>query len=165
MTTQAPPIESTDGKNGRSRPPELSAKPSDKRPLIIVGIVALVIVLAFLGLGYLLFTNPETTGKLRDIAIILLALLTLVVILVLLALAIVVTYLALKVNDLVQLLRRELQPLLAQANQAAERANDAVRTVHSRTVVISDEVVKPVINVVSYAAATKAIFQALFRRN
>lgn len=165
MTIEVPPAPHAEEKPKPPRPPELSASPADRRALWIVGLVVAVIVLLLLGGGVLLFLNPPVAQVLRDITIIFLGLLSLLIILLLLALVVVLTYLTLKINDLVQLLSREIQPLLVQANEAASRANDAVRTVHSRTVLISDEVVRPVINVASYAAATRAIIRALFRRN
>jgi len=80
------------------------------------------------------------------------------------ALTLVIVYLALKINDLVQLLNQELLPLMQKANTTAEAASDTAKAVQSKVVVVSDEVVKPIINILGSVAAAKAITKALFKR-
>lgn len=137
--------------------PELSAKPIDKRPIIIGVVVALVIVAIFLGIGWWLFVNPVSTAIIRDIFLIFMGLGVFVIILLLIMLIVITAYLVIKVNDLVQLLDREIKPMLA-------KANETFGTVRGTTSFISEQAVKPVISTASTAAAVRAIFQNLFRR-
>ncbi|RME43590.1 MAG: hypothetical protein D6796_12925 [Caldilineae bacterium] len=108
--------------------------------------------------------NPPTAAVLRDIFLIVLALETMVIAFIAMLLVVALVYLVLKVNDLVQLLQREVQPLLEKANQTASIASDTARTVQSRVTVVSDEAVKPVLNTLSAISAAKAIVKTLFRR-
>lgn len=137
--------------------PELSAKPIDKRPLIIGALVALVIVLIFGAIGWWLFVHPTAAAVLRDVFIIFMGLGIFIIILLLIALVVITAYLVLKVNDLVQLLEREIKPLLVQVQ-------GTVNKVRGTTNFISEQAVKPVITTVSTVAAIRAIFQALFQR-
>ena len=70
-----------DYNNTSNSRPELSAKPVDKRPMIIGGAVALGIIIIAVVIGWLLFRNPETAAVLRDIFIIFLGLGVFIVIL------------------------------------------------------------------------------------
>ena len=74
------------------------------------------------------------------------------------ALAMLVTliYMALKIYDLTQFVEDELRPILS-------RADDMMRTAHSRTVFISDTAVKPVIGVMGYVSAVKSIIRSFNR--
>jgi len=144
-----------DGANSR---PELSAKPVDKRPIIIGIIIALVVILGAAVLGWFLFSNPEAAAVLRDIFIIFLGLGVFVIIILLIVLVGIIFYLVLKVNDLVQLLDREIKPMLA-------KLQETLNTVRGTTTFISDHAVQPVITTASTVSAIQAIFRALFRRD
>ena len=144
-----------DGANSR---PELSAKPVDKRPIIFSIIAALVIIIGSLALGWFFFHNPEATAVLRDIFIIFLGLGVFAIIILLILLVGVIFYLVLKVNDLVQLLDREIKPMLA-------KLQETLNTVRGTTTFISDHAVQPVITTASTVSAVQAIFRALFRRD
>ena len=137
--------------------PELSAAPADKRPIIFGVIAAVVIILIFGGLGAWLFFYPDAAAVLRDIFIIYLGLGAFVIILLLIALVVVTTYLVLKINDLIQLLQREIKPLLV-------NVQDTAMTVKGTTTFISDHAVQQVITTASTVSAVKAIFRSLFRR-
>lgn len=137
--------------------PELSAKPADKRPIVFGIITAVIIILIFGGLGVWLFYYPATAAVMRDIFIIYLGLGAFVIILLLIVLVVITAYLVLKINDLVQLLDREVKPLLGAVSQT-------VATVKGTTAFISDHAVQPVITTVSSVSAVKAIFRALFTR-
>lgn len=141
-----------------SRPmPELSARPADKRPIVIGVIVAVVILLIFGGIGWLLFINPVATATLRDIFIIFMGLGIFLIILLLIILVVATTYLVLKVNDLIQLLDREVKPILS-------KLQDTMQTVKGTTLFYSDQAIKPVITTAGYVAGVQAIFRSLFRR-
>lgn len=137
--------------------PELSPKPADKRPLIIGIIVAVVILVGFIGIGWWLFVNPASAAVLRDIFIIFMGLGIFVIILLLIMLIVITSYLVIKVNDLVHLLDRELKPMLASAQEM-------LGTVRGTTSFISEQAVKPVMSTASTYAAVRAIFRNLFQR-
>ncbi len=145
--------------------PKFSAKPTSKGPIIAAVIAMVILLMLFIGVGIYLFIHPDIAAVLRDISLILLALGTLVIALLAMVLIIALVYLALKLNDLVELLQNQLMPLLDKANETAAIANDTVRTVHSRVNVVTEEAVKPVISVVSTVAAAKAVSKSLFARN
>jgi len=92
--------------------PELSAQPADKRPIIFGTIAAVVLIIILGGIGWFLFINPEATAVLRDIFIIFLGIGVFVIILLIIALIVITAYLVLKVNDMVQLLDKEIRPML-----------------------------------------------------
>jgi len=144
--------------------PELTPTPVDKRPLIVAVIILVIFIILSIAFGGYLFFHPPTAAVLRDISIILLSFAAVITIFVGMALTLVIVYLALKINDLVQLLNQELLPLMQKANTTAEAASDTAKTVQSKVVVISDEMVKPVMNVLGSVAAAKAITKALFKR-
>lgn len=138
--------------------PELSAKPVNKKPLLIGAIFALVIIIIFTVLGTLSFNFPEQTAILRDIFIIFMGLGIFVIILLLMALIVILVYLILKVNDLVQLLDREIKPILSKLQQT-------VNTVSGTATFLSEQAVQPVITTVSTVTAVRTIVRSLFRRN
>ncbi len=145
--------------------PKFSAKLTGKGPIIAAIVVLVVIITLFVGITIFLFANPETAAVLRDISLILLALGTLIIALLGMVLVVSLVYLTLKLNDLIEFLQLRIAPLLEKANDTAAIANDTVRTVHSRVTVVSDEAVKPVVNVLSTIAAAKAVIKTLFVRN
>lgn len=105
-----------------------------------IGIVLIVIVvLAAIGaLIYGLVTHPVFTAVLRDIAIITLALVTVI-------LGLFVIILIFQLQSLIALLRDEIKPIL-------ESANETASTVRGTTTFVSDAVVTPMIQVASLAA-------------
>ncbi len=136
---------------------ELSPEPIDKRPLIYGGLAALIIIILFGLLGWWLFSNPAATAVLRDIFIIFLGLGTFIVILLLLALVVITVYLVIKINDLVQMLNREIKPALTQIQST-------VNTARGTTTFLSEQAVKPVITTVSVISGVSAVFRTLFQR-
>jgi hypothetical protein len=144
--------------NSPNSKPELSAKPVDKKPIIIGILVALVVIIIFGGLGWWLFINPSNAALLRDIFIIFMGLGIFVVILLLIALVVITAYLVIKVNDLVQLLDREVRPMLT-------KMQASINTVRGTTTFLSDHAVQPVIATASTVAAIRVIISSLFRRN
>lgn len=140
-----------------NRRPELSPQPIDKRPMIIGAVVAIVIIVLFGLLGWFLFSNPPVTAVLRDIFIIFLGLGAFIIILLLIVLVVVTIYLILKINDLVQLLNREIKPMLT-------RLQATVNTAQGTATFLSEQAVKPVITTASTISAIRAVFRALFQR-
>jgi hypothetical protein len=66
-------------------------------------------------------------------------------------------YLVLKVNDVTQLINREIKPLLY-------NLQETTGTVRGTTTFLSENAAKPVIAAAANIAAAKAIFRSLFRR-
>lgn len=137
--------------------PELSAKPADKRPIIIGIVVGIAIILGAIGFGWFLLVRPETTAILRDIFIIFLGVGVFIIILLIIALVVITAYLVLKVNDLVQLLDKEIRPMLV-------KMQESINTVRGTTTFISDHAVQPVISTASTVTAIRVIFSSLFKR-
>ena len=124
-------------------------------PAIVAAVVALVVLAALILAGIYLFRHPPTAAVIRDICIILLGIQSIFISLLAVAMLVILIYVALKMYDLTQFVQDELRPIL-------NRADDVVRTVHSRTVFISDTAVKPVVEVMSMTAAVKSVFRSLF---
>ena len=139
------------------RAPELSPKPVDKRPIVYGIIAAIVIVLIFGGIGVWLFLNPAAAAVVRDIFIIFLGLGAFIIILLLIALVVVTVYLVLKINDLTQLLSREIRPVLGNIAQTTH-------SVRGTATFLSEQAVQPIIKTAGFLAAIQAIFNSLFRR-
>ena len=137
--------------------PELSPEPFDKRPLIAGAVVGVLFFLAAILIGIWLFNNPDSAEVLRDILIIYIGLGVFVLIPLLIVLVVAVTYLVLKLNDLTQLLTREVMPILT-------NVQSSVNTVRGTTTFLSDHAVKPVVTTASNVAAIQAMVRSLFRR-
>jgi hypothetical protein len=140
-----------------SSPAEISPGLGASRlPAIIAGVVAAVILAALIAVGVLLFNHPQAAAVLRDIFIILLGIQSIIIGLLLVAMLVVLIYMALKIYDLTQFVEDELRPILG-------RADDMMRTAHSRTVFISDTAVKPVIGAMGFVSAVKSIIRSFTR--
>lgn len=149
--------EIVDYNNPANRYPEFTPEPIDKRPLYIGIGVATAILLVSIIIGVWLFFNPVIAEIVRDIVIIYIGISSFFILIVLVILIVMVAYLTLKTNDLVQLLDREVRPLLY-------NIQETTNTVRGTTTFLSDKAVQPVIATVSSIAAVKAIFKSLFRR-
>jgi hypothetical protein len=137
--------------------PEFSPTPVDKRPLIIGIIVAASILLVSIIVAVWLFFNPVTAAIVRDIVIIFMGISSFFILIAVVVMIVMLIYLILKTNDLVQLLDREMRPLLY-------NIQETTNTLRGTTTFLSDKAVQPVIATVSSIAAVKAIFRSLFRR-
>jgi hypothetical protein len=111
-------------------------------------VVAVIVILAILGsIGYGLVTHPEITATLRDISIIVLALVTIVI-------GAFLAILIFQLQSLTALLRDEIEPIL-------KSANETVSTVRGTTTFVSDVVVRPMITMASYATAVRQTIRTL----
>jgi hypothetical protein len=137
--------------SAKAAPPDMPGPQAGKRrnAMKTIGIVATVIlILAIVGAAvYGLATNPPVTAVLRDISIIVLALVTIVT-------GIFVAVLVFQLQSLIVLLRDEIFPIL-------ESVNQTVSTVRGTTTFVSDSVVSPMITVASYASAVRQSIKAL----
>ena len=129
---------------------------ASRLPAVAAVVVALILVGGLIILGVILFHNPPAAATLRDIFIIFLGIQSVLIGLLVIVLLVAVVYVALKLYDLAQFVQNELRPIL-------HRADDAMRTVNSRTVFISDAAVKPIVEVMAYASAVRSIFRSFTR--
>ncbi len=127
------------------------ARQAQKTTLIFI-IIAAVVVLALLILGtiFLLQTDVENTGKIRDIFIIFMALESFVIGL---ALIILIVQLA----SLINLIQNEIRPIL-------NSTNETVNTLRGTAAFLSDNLAEPVIKINAYLAGLKSIGN-IFRRS
>ncbi|MBN1135407.1 MAG: hypothetical protein JXM73_02420 [Anaerolineae bacterium] len=114
--------------------------------VLIVIVVAAAIGAAIWGLA----THAPFAAVLRDIAIIVLALVTGVI-------GIFLAILIFQVQSLIALLRHEVKPILDSANQT-------VSTVRGTSTFVSDTVVSPMIQALSFASGVRQTAKVLFRR-
>ena len=114
---------------------------------IVASLILIVAILAAAGYG--LISHPPFAAVLRDIAIIVLSLATLLT-------CIFLAILLFQLQSLIALLRDELRPTLRSINETAG-------TVRGTTTFVTDAVVTPVITVASYASALRAVARSLFR--
>ncbi len=138
--------------------PELTPEPFDKRPLIYGGAVALAFFIIATLIGVWLFNNPAKAEVIRDIFIIYLGVGIFVLIPLTIVLVVAVTYLILKLNDVVQLLQREIVPILLNTQQS-------VNTIRGTTTFLSDQAVQPIIKTAGTITAARTIVRSLFKRN
>jgi len=134
-----------------------------RRATIIIGvIVALVALAALVTLGYFMYTSYDglepgeaaPTMRLRDIAIVVLALETLVVMVLLLIIVVLIFVVVILIYD-------RLIPALEQMNRTVTTVADTVHTVRGTTEFVSERVVSPVIEVSSYASGVLGILKGI----
>ena len=130
---------------------------SSPKPAIIAAIVAIVILAVLIAVGVVLFNNPPSAAVLRDIFLILLGIQSMVIGLLIIVMLVAIIYVVLKVYDFVKFVQTEVEPML-------DRADDAVRSVQSRAVFISDTAVKPVVEIMAQVSAIRQIIRS-FRRS
>jgi hypothetical protein len=111
-------------------------------------IAVLIVILAIGAIFYGLVTHPGFTSVLSDIAIIVLALVTMIT-------SILLAILLFQLQSLTVLLRNEIQPILESINQTTS-------TVRGTTTFVSDTVVNPVIQIAGYISGVRQGFRALF---
>jgi len=113
---------------------------------IILGVLVFVLVISALFYG--LMTHPVFTSVLRDVAIIVLALVTMIT-------SILLAVLLFQLQSLIVLLRDEIQPILASINQTTS-------TVRGTTTFVSDAVVAPVIKMSGYVSGVRQAAKIMF---
>jgi len=112
-----------------------------------IALAAIVILVALSAIGYGLVRNPDITAALRDISIIVLALVTGII-------GLFLVILIFQLQSLIALLRDEVKPILESANRTAS-------TVRGTTTFLSDAVISPMITVASYVSAVGQAFRVL----
>jgi hypothetical protein len=121
--------------------------PRAKKMIVIISIAIVVIVALLVLAGFFLYSRPQATTFLRDIAVIILAFETLVVIFFLGVVTVLLIYVILT-------LEREIKPVL-------DATSETVYTVRGTTTFVSDTVVSPIMQVASIVGAVKGAVQAL----
>ena len=120
--------------------------------IALIGILVVVVLLAVM--CYFLFISPGPTAIIKDIAIIILALESIVV---LLLLGVVIGMLW----WLIQTLEKKITPILDTTNETVSNVSETVNTVRGTATFVSDTVVSPIIKVVSYASGVKRAIRTL----
>ena len=121
--------------------------PRAKTMIVIVSIAAVVIVALLVVAGFFLYSRPQATTFLRDIAIIILAFETLLVIFFLGVVTVLLIYVILT-------LEREIKPVL-------NATSETIHTVRGTTTFVSDTVVSPIMQVAGIVGAFKGAAQAI----
>ncbi len=119
-----------------------------RRRMTIVGVVAGVVLLLIIA-GFVWMISAGVTGVVRDIVIILLA----VEALLLVGLTL---YLVVQMTLLVQMMRRELMPLV-------KSAQETVNSARGTTAFVGQKIVKPTAEASANVARVTRMFQVLFR--
>jgi hypothetical protein len=114
---------------------------------IAIAAAVLIVLALIVAAGYGLVTHPIVTSVLRDISIIVLALVTIVI-------GLFLAILIFQLQSLIALLRDEIKPIL-------ESTNQTVSTVRGTTTFVSQTLVQPMIAAASYASAIRQTFQTL----
>ena len=112
----------------------------------MIGAVVLVVALITL-VVILLYNNPVQTATIRDIFIIALALTSFLI-------GILMLVLIFQLQSLIALLRNEIKPMLT-------NANETVNTLRGTAVFVSDNLVRPTINLASFIAGLQGVQQAI----
>ena len=133
-------------------PQSSEAKPAKGRKIgrtILIVVIVVVVVAAIGAALWGMATHASFTAVVRDIAIIVLALVTGVI-------GVFLAILIFQVQSLIALLRNEVKPILDSANQT-------VSTVRGTSTFVSDTVVSPVIQVLSFVSGVRQTAKVLFR--
>lgn len=148
------------GANGKAAPSPVTLPPPDyddpgvkraNRKAALVGVMSSIVALAVLILViYLLLQNPALTANIRDIVIILTAI---VLIITGLAISVLLVMLLYRIQELMHFLRAELAPILTETQKAA-------KAVYGTTMFMSDSVAKPAIKAASFFARVQKMAQA-----
>lgn len=121
-------------------------KPS-KLPIILLGVGILLVILLIVGAILLIRADNDTTGRVRDVFIIFMALESLV-----LGAALIV--LIIQLATLINLLQNEIKPVI-------NSTNETVNTLRGTVTFLSENLTEPVIKLNSYLAGAKTFFDVM----
>ena len=127
---------------------QASADKKNKRRMTFIGIGVAVVVILIIA-GFVLMINGGVTGVVRDILIIFLALESLILVGLMVVLVIQMTM-------LVRMMRDEVRPLIASAQET-------VNSARGTTQFVSRKIVTPTAEAAANVAQVKRMFQVLFR--
>lgn len=124
-----------------------SAKPKKRKTWVYVLIAVLVVGIIVAGIVLLAAAGNETTSQVRDIFIILMALISLVI-------GVAMVVLILQMAALINLLQNEIKPIL-------KSSSDTVNTLKGTTTFLSDNLATPVIKINSSVAGLRKLFDLI----
>lgn len=120
------------------------------RKATIAGIVVALAVVAVIAVStYLLLLSPARTANIRDIVIIMTALIAILMSIAIGTLLVILIY---RLQELIHFLRGELVPLMKTAQQSVTAVQETANTVRGTTTFVSDKAVKPVIKAASFVS-------------
>ena len=117
---------------------------------VILGVLALLMLVGFCGLVWLLTIVPERTANIRDIVIIMFAFVNVII-------GVCLAVLVFQVQALIVLIRNEIKPLMSDARQT-------FTTVRGTTEFVSNSVAQPAIRVASFFAGLRGAGKAARNR-
>lgn len=121
---------------------------STSKKALVIAVIFLIVIIALTVLAiWFLASNPARTANIRDIVIVLMAV---VMMLTNIAIAAVLLVLVYRLQDLIHVLRNEIIPTLA-------NVSNTVRTVTGTAKLISDSVAKPTIRAASFIAGVQQV--------
>ena len=126
-----------------------NAERRSRRTMILIGVIVAVVLIAIIA-GFVLMIQAGTTGTVRDVVIILMALESLLVG----GLLLVLIY---QITALMKMLREEIKPLI-------ESAQDTVRSARGTTTFVGKKIVSPAITVAGSVAGVGRIVAVLIKR-
>lgn len=121
-------------------------KPS-KLPFVMIGVGILVVILLIVGAVMLIRSDNDTTGRVRDVFIIFMALESLV-------LGVAMIVLIIQLATLINLLQNEIKPVI-------NSTNETVNTLRGTVAFLSENITEPVIKLNSYLAGFKTFFDVM----
>jgi NADH:ubiquinone oxidoreductase subunit K len=121
----------------------------ERRKTVVIASVfgILFLVLIILAIVFLLTTSGETTGKIRDIFIIFMALESLLI-------GVALIVLIVQISRLVNLLQNEIQPML-------EATNETINNLRGTSEFLGENLVEPVIKLNSYLAGLRRLLDMI----
>jgi len=139
----------------------LVSKRTRRITAIVGGVVAVVLLALLILLGYLAYIAYDVppsvapaTVRLRDMAVIVIALETILLMLLTLFIAVLLAMLVILIYD-------RVIPILEQTNRTINTVADTVSTVRGTTTFVSDKLVTPVIEASGYVAGAARILQGV----
>jgi hypothetical protein len=114
---------------------------------ILIGVGIVILILLIVAAVLLIRSDNDTTGRVRDVFIIFMALESLVI-------GVAMVVLIVQLATLINLLQNELKPII-------ESTNETVNTLRGTASFLSDNVAEPVIKLNSYLAGLKQFFDLM----
>lgn len=118
-----------------------------KTPYILIGVGVVILILLIVAVVLLLNSDTETTGRVRDVFIIFMALESFV-------LGVALIILIVQLATLINLLQNEIKPII-------NSTNETVNTLRGTVTFLSDNMTEPVIKANSYMAGVKSFFEVM----
>ena len=118
-----------------------------KTPLILIGVGIVILILLIVAAVMLLRADNDTTGRVRDVFIIFMALESLVI-------GVALVVLIVQLATLINLLQNELKPII-------HSTNETVNTLKGTVTFISENLTEPIVSLNAYLAGIRTFFDVL----